>query len=110
MERGILQLCSAQGFMFRVFRFRRLHGEILLGAECVPERLSSLYVAGKRRYDRKQSGYGGQTKPVFHKKVCEVFVSTLELYMSPVSFFCWEGNLIFLRLELLPGLYFTCDQ
>ena len=24
--------------------------------------------AGKRRYDRKQSGYGGQTKPVFHKK------------------------------------------
>lgn len=25
--------------------------------------------AGKRRYDRKQSGYGGQTKPVFHKKV-----------------------------------------
>ena len=24
---------------------------------------------GKRRYDRKQSGYGGQTKPVFHKKV-----------------------------------------
>ena len=26
-------------------------------------------MAGKRRYDRKQSGYGGQTKPVFHKKV-----------------------------------------
>ena len=24
---------------------------------------------GKRRYDRKQRGYGGQTKPVFHKKV-----------------------------------------
>ena len=24
--------------------------------------------AGKRRYDAKQSGYGGQTKPVFHKK------------------------------------------
>lgn len=29
----------------------------------------SLLNAGKRRYDRKQSGYGGQTKPVFHKKV-----------------------------------------
>ena len=27
-----------------------------------------LGAAGKRRYDRKQSGYGGQTKPVFHKK------------------------------------------
>lgn len=29
----------------------------------------SLSAQGKRRYDRKQSGYGGQTKPVFHKKV-----------------------------------------
>jgi hypothetical protein len=27
-----------------------------------------LMAQGKRRYDRKQSGYGGQTKPVFHKK------------------------------------------
>merc|ERR1712004_324598 len=27
-----------------------------------------LYAQGKRRYDRKQSGYGGQTKPIFHKK------------------------------------------
>jgi hypothetical protein len=27
------------------------------------------FTQGKRRYDRKQSGYGGQTKPVFHK-VC----------------------------------------
>ncbi|XP_073470279.1 large ribosomal subunit protein eL42-like [Aquarana catesbeiana] len=28
----------------------------------------SLYIQGKRRYDRKQSGYGGQTKLIFHKK------------------------------------------
>ncbi|XP_032959170.1 60S ribosomal protein L36a-like [Rhinolophus ferrumequinum] len=28
----------------------------------------SLYAQGRRRYDRKQSGYDGQTKPVFHKK------------------------------------------
>ncbi|KAM7460876.1 hypothetical protein LguiA_028997 [Lonicera macranthoides] len=28
----------------------------------------SLAAQGKRRYDRKQSGYGGQTKPVFPKK------------------------------------------
>ncbi|KAL9659092.1 hypothetical protein QQ045_009630 [Rhodiola kirilowii] len=28
----------------------------------------SLAAQGKHRYDRKQSGYGGQTKPVFHKK------------------------------------------
>jgi large subunit ribosomal protein L44e len=32
----------------------------------------SLAAQGKRRYDRKQSGYGGQTKPVFHKKVLQV--------------------------------------
>lgn len=30
---------------------------------------ASGYAQGKRRYDRKQQGYGGQTKPVFHKKV-----------------------------------------
>ncbi|XP_035160735.1 large ribosomal subunit protein eL42-like [Callithrix jacchus] len=28
----------------------------------------SLYAQGKRRYDREQSGYGGQTKPIFQKK------------------------------------------
>ncbi|KAB0393218.1 hypothetical protein E2I00_016334 [Balaenoptera physalus] len=29
---------------------------------------NSLYAQGKRRYDQKQSGYGGQTKPIFRKK------------------------------------------
>ncbi|ESO84909.1 hypothetical protein LOTGIDRAFT_168166, partial [Lottia gigantea] len=29
---------------------------------------ASLHAQGKRRYDRKQKGYGGQTKPIFHKK------------------------------------------
>merc|ERR1711937_223892 len=29
---------------------------------------ASSYAQGKRRYDRKQSGYGGQTKPILHKK------------------------------------------
>jgi len=28
----------------------------------------SVFAQGKRRYDRKQKGFGGQTKPVFHKK------------------------------------------
>ena len=28
----------------------------------------SINAQGKRRYDRKQRGFGGQTKPVFHKK------------------------------------------
>eukprot|EP00310_Coccolithus_braarudii_P012225 CAMPEP_0183347614 /NCGR_PEP_ID=MMETSP0164_2-20130417/12387_1 /TAXON_ID=221442 /ORGANISM="Coccolithus pelagicus ssp braarudi, Strain PLY182g" /LENGTH=97 /DNA_ID=CAMNT_0025519071 /DNA_START=50 /DNA_END=343 /DNA_ORIENTATION=- len=30
---------------------------------------ASVFVQGKRRYDRKQAGFGGQTKPVFRKKV-----------------------------------------
>jgi len=29
---------------------------------------ASLFAQGKRRYDRKQRGFGGQSKPVFHKK------------------------------------------
>merc|ERR1712018_371681 len=29
---------------------------------------ASVFAQGKRRYDRKRSGYGGQTKPIFHKK------------------------------------------
>jgi large subunit ribosomal protein L44e len=29
---------------------------------------ASMFAQGKRRYDKKQMGYGGQTKPVFHKK------------------------------------------
>ena len=41
----------------------------------------SLAAQGKRRYDRKQSGYGGQTKPVFHKKVT---FQTLKIESKPV--------------------------
>merc|ERR1711944_53742 len=40
---------------------------------------ASLYAQGKRRYDRKQSGYGGQTKPVFHKKAKTTKKVTLRL-------------------------------
>mmetsp|Transcript_4725 Transcript_4725/g.7123 ORF Transcript_4725/g.7123 Transcript_4725/m.7123 type:complete len:103 (-) Transcript_4725:45-353(-) len=29
---------------------------------------ASNFAQGKRRYDAKQKGYGGQTKPIFHKK------------------------------------------
>ena len=29
---------------------------------------ASNFAQGKRRYDDKQKGYGGQTKPIFHKK------------------------------------------
>ena len=30
------------------------------------------FYPGKRRYDKKQQGFGGQTKPIFHKKVCVI--------------------------------------
>ena len=40
---------------------------------------ASLYAQGKRRYDSKQSGYGGQTKPVFHKKAKTTKKVTLRL-------------------------------
>jgi len=30
---------------------------------------ASTTAQGKRRYDRKQAGFGGQTKPIFKKKV-----------------------------------------
>jgi len=31
-------------------------------------------ILGKRRYDRKQSGYGGQTKVIFRKKVLDSII------------------------------------
>merc|ERR1719446_983642 len=40
---------------------------------------ASIFAQGKRRYDRKQSGYGGQTKPVFHKKAKTTKKITLRL-------------------------------
>ena len=38
-----------------------------------------LYQQGKRRYDNKQAGFGGQTKPVFHKKAKTTKKITLRL-------------------------------
>nr|ACD65132.1 putative 60S ribosomal protein RPL36A [Novocrania anomala] len=40
---------------------------------------ASLKAQGKRRYDRKQRGYGGQTKAVFHKKAKTTKKITLRL-------------------------------
>ena len=48
---------------------------------------ASLYAQGKRRYDRKQSGYGGQTKPVFHKKAKTTKKIVLRLECTKVRFF-----------------------
>merc|ERR1711915_1013556 len=40
---------------------------------------ASMFAQGKRRYDRKQQGFGGQTKPVFHKKAKTTRKITLRL-------------------------------
>jgi large subunit ribosomal protein L44e len=39
----------------------------------------SMSAQGRRRYDRKQSGYGGQTKPIFRKKAKTTKKITLRL-------------------------------
>ena len=38
-----------------------------------------MFAQGKRRYDDKQKGFGGQTKPVFHKKAKTTKKITLRL-------------------------------
>jgi large subunit ribosomal protein L44e len=40
---------------------------------------ASLTAQGKRRYDAKQKGYGGQTKPIFRKKAKTTKKVTLKL-------------------------------
>ena len=40
---------------------------------------ASNFAQGKRRYDSKQMGYGGQTKPIFHKKAKTTKKITLRL-------------------------------
>ena len=40
-----------------------------------------LFTQGKRHYDRKQSGYGCQTKPVLHKKVRSMMADSLSSHL-----------------------------
>lgn len=47
---------------------------------------ASNYAQGKRRYDRKQSGFGGQTKPVFHKKAKTTKKIVLRLECVPCNY------------------------
>jgi large subunit ribosomal protein L44e len=46
---------------------------------------ASLLAQGKRRYDAKQAGFGGQTKPVFKKKVKTTKKVVLKLKCSKCS-------------------------
>ena len=57
---------------------------------------ASNFAQGKRRYDRKQRGYGGQSKPVFHKSK---YYET-NPYRSSSSFFI-------LSIPIVPILIIT---
>lgn len=52
----------------------------------------SLYAQGKRRYDAKQAGFGGQTKPVFHKSM---FAIPLHVSSSFTSAKCVSNKLLY---------------
>merc|ERR1719310_2119063 len=47
---------------------------------------ASIYAQGKRRYDRKQMGFGGQTKPVFKKKAKETKKKLLRIQCKQCGF------------------------
>ncbi|MBA0626625.1 hypothetical protein Goshw_016728, partial [Gossypium schwendimanii] len=78
----------------------------------------SLAAQGKRRYDRKQSGYGGQTKPVFHKKAKTTKKIVLRLQCQgckhvsqhPIKVGAPETPFVFLcsRFPMFDELIFGC--
>ncbi len=45
-----------------------------------------VFALGKRRYDRKQQGYGGQTKPIFHKKAKTTKKITLKMQCAKCKY------------------------
>ncbi|KAG6481404.1 hypothetical protein ZIOFF_053806 [Zingiber officinale] len=57
-----------------------------------------LSAQGKRRYDRKQSGYGGQTKPVFHKKFV-LFIVVASVHARSVGLQAKTTKKIVLKLQ-----------
>ncbi len=61
--RQALCLCSGYVAVAAPSLWRLIFARAPPHTQCSPSR-----PLGKRRYDRKQAGYGGQTKPVFHKK------------------------------------------
>ncbi|KAF7073837.1 hypothetical protein CFC21_078767, partial [Triticum aestivum] len=74
----------------------------------------SLSAQGKRRYDRKQSGYGGQTKPVFHKKAKTTKKIVLKLQCQSCKHYSQRAikvltsHLICHPISLLCSVVFTC--
>ena len=69
---------------------------------------ASNFAQGKRRYDSKQAGFGGQTKPIFHKKVrLEInfmnvlgFIGYFSCCTIVLYFYLSEKEYIYLTLTL----------
>ncbi len=75
-----------------------------LSTSLLPACLPACLPVGKRRYDRKQSGFGGQTKPVFHKKVrVRVCVWCFSSLLSPLPSSSSSST------SLLPSLHLDND-
>ena len=55
----------------------------------------SLTVQGKRRYDAKQKGFGGQTKPIFKKKAKTTKKITLKLECTVAN--CKRRRLVVIK-------------
>lgn len=70
----------------------------------------NLFLKGKRRYDHKQQGFGGQTKPVFHKKVCSIYLFLLIyfvcLFVEFILYFIINSFYIF-QISLSFCLFFS---
>jgi len=62
---------------------------------------ASKFAQGARRYKHKQQGYGGQTKPVFHKKV-GLFPHVGR--QSP--WLLYRGLCVVLRCSVFSGVFF----
>merc|ERR1711982_147248 len=71
-------ICSSDSSLINMVNVPKTRKTFCKGKDCRKHTLhkvtqyktgkASVFAQGKRRYDRKQSGYGGQTKPIFHKK------------------------------------------
>jgi len=67
---------------------------------------ASEFAQGKRRYVRKQKGYGGQTKPVFQKKAKSTYtivVISLLTFQRPRRLFCVSNALCASTARTLPS-------
>ena len=57
----------------------------------------SKFAQGRRRYDRKQQGFGGQSKPILRKKVRPYFLCINGIFIEILDYFEQAKSEIFLK-------------